>query len=218
MSRAARRDVPPDDSSLPSVDTVFLRKLIQTGDTGFVDDLVGKPSSSATMHTTTRSSNRRSWPYILLGMMLMYLLISLWEFRKTRDWWSSYMSNLQQSDTTAMALRGGKNSQTENSIFKSISWQQGTAGGFMASAGGNDQATQGGLRNSGTLGGGGISSLGGTMLGVSSSGSLLNPPPLGGMAGSSNLFVQQHQQQQPPPPPNLFGQQLAPQGELVVAN
>ena len=107
MSRSSRRSnhpVPPcpdEENTLPSVDTIFLRKLIQTGDTGFIDDLVGKQSQQDDMgddsnrsdnnnghdgdkyhlHTNKQSRHyqQRKWPYVLLGMAIMYLFLFFWE-------------------------------------------------------------------------------------------------------------------------------------------
>mmetsp|Transcript_25503 Transcript_25503/g.42418 ORF Transcript_25503/g.42418 Transcript_25503/m.42418 type:complete len:347 (+) Transcript_25503:108-1148(+) len=158
MSRAARRTVPVDDeSSIASVDTDFLRKLIKTGDTGFIDDLVGKETKNINVEVPSKNHRKypRRWPYVLLGMGIMYFILILWEARNTRAWWKSYMVDLKSSQSatvnydsyytggTSGGLRGGPSMSTSNkettvlnqpqssSIFKSPTWQQtgGVGGG-----------------------------------------------------------------------------------------
>jgi len=95
---------------LSSVDTVFLRKLIKTGDTGFIDDLVGgkevsslRKESEDTTNNNNGSNNGKqsfrnnqnnssssSWRYVLFGMMLMYFFMLVYERRQTGDFWKSY--------------------------------------------------------------------------------------------------------------------------------
>ena len=150
MSRTNQRVVPPDDeSSLPSVDTAFLRKLVKTGDTGFIDDLVGKIPTGPppVIEGKFKYAKRpRSWPYVLLGMGLMYLLIFLWEAHKTKDWWQFYMMNLKESQLTSgdtIGLRGVTSieaiDQPQQSLFKSTTWQQ---GGSASGAGGMIDSNQ----------------------------------------------------------------------------
>jgi hypothetical protein len=167
MSRANRRVAPTDEeSSLPSVDTAFLRKLINTGDTGFIDDLVGKesPGPTADIGDATKYNNMKSpkrWPYVLLGMGIMYFFIIVTEARMTKNWWRFYMTNLKGAQMTqydSAGLRGALNVQTadipQSSIFKKTSWEQGGAGGSMVDSSRQQQQypkIQGGL-SSGTLG------------------------------------------------------------------
>ena len=161
MSRTNRR-VPPTDSdeagSLPSVDTDFLRKLIKTGDTGFIDDLVGKETSCPTPSALSSRDDElkymkpsRRWPYVLFGMGLMYFFIVMTEARKTKNWWQFYMSNLKSSQSTSydsMGLRGSSSlveviEVPPSNLFKSAAWEEsGATGGFFASNGQQQQQRQ----------------------------------------------------------------------------
>lgn len=149
MSRANRRVAPTDSDeagSLPSVDTDFLRKLINTGDTGFIDDLVGKAPSGPPPSESSRDDElkymkpSRRWPYVLFGMGLMYFFIVLTEANKTKDWWRFYMTNLKSIQSTnydSMGLRGSTLVEEievpSSNLFKSAEWEQ--SGAMFASNG-----------------------------------------------------------------------------------
>jgi hypothetical protein len=120
MARSSRR-IPitgEDDETIASVDTSFLRRLIKTGDTSFVDSLkIGSarpmPSAKTEPRPAPMPSKRRGIPrpcsYILVGMMLMYFILYLWEQRHTIEWWKFYGSQMNafKSTTETTALRGG---------------------------------------------------------------------------------------------------------------
>lgn len=165
MSRSNRRVAPTDEeSSLPSVDTAFLRKLINTGDTGFIDNLVGKehPGPAAVLGDEAKyTKSPKRWPYVLLGMGIMYFVIVMSEARMTKNWWRFYMSNLKDAQTTqydSAGLRGALTVQAadlpQSSLFKKTSWEQGGTGGSLIGSSRQQQQypkVQGGL-SSGTLG------------------------------------------------------------------
>jgi hypothetical protein len=121
LTRSNRRHMPPsadyydddddDNSTLP--DTSFVQSLIDSTDKKFVDSLLvgSKKNGGYTTYDDSNdpdsggSSNRptkRWWlpkkcGHIILGMFLMYLLLTLWERRQTKTWWDSYVNQL---DTT----------------------------------------------------------------------------------------------------------------------
>mmetsp|Transcript_6212 Transcript_6212/g.9549 ORF Transcript_6212/g.9549 Transcript_6212/m.9549 type:complete len:366 (+) Transcript_6212:74-1171(+) len=116
MSRANNRNRPAASASenhghgtAASVDTQFLSKLITSGDTGFIDDLVGTTSSLSNASGTTSSKSRsrsrdrnlqrggKRWPFILLGMLLAYIILILWQTHQTSHWWRSYTIDLKSS-------------------------------------------------------------------------------------------------------------------------
>lgn len=169
MSRSNRR-VPPTDneeSSLSSVDTAFLRQLINTGDTGFIDNLVLKePSGPAAVvaNEAKYTKSPKRWPYVLFGMGIMYFFIVMIEAKMTKSWWRGYTSNLKDTQTTqydSAGLRGASTVQAahladlpQSSVFEKTSWEQGGTGGSLSESNRQQQQypkIQGG-RSSGTLG------------------------------------------------------------------
>ena len=203
MSRANRRVVPTDSvegGSLPSVDTDFLRKLINTGDTGFIDNLVGKetfgpaPSASSRDDELKHSKPSRRWPYVLFGMGLMYFFIVLTEANKTKDWWRFYMSNLKSSQSTnfdSMGLRGSSLVEEievpPSNVFKTSEWEQ---NGAMFANSGQQQPQQPQYPR---------------IVGGLSSGPLGQQQQNGATVGMFASNGQQQQVQQPPQYPRIGG-------------
>jgi hypothetical protein len=136
MSRANRR-VAPSDGGIGAVDTEFLQKLITSGDTGFVQDLVAKDEGnmlSSNLNDEVKYHNPpRRWMYVLLGMGIMYLWILIAEARKTNYWWKYYMFNLKSSQTTNYDSQGIQRTQSivsdvveapEPELYKRAQWDQ----------------------------------------------------------------------------------------------
>jgi hypothetical protein len=162
MSRTNRRVAPTDAAdetdSLPSVDTDFLRKLIKTGDTGFIDELVRKEPATALPYLSQNGHDElknfkpsRRWPYVLFGMGLMYLVIVMTEAGITKQWWRFYMHNLKSSQLTdydSMGLHGSLPIQSTgqsielpaSSLVKSATWEQSRSVGSTAAS--NNQQQQ----------------------------------------------------------------------------
>jgi hypothetical protein len=136
MSRANRR-VAPNDGGIGTVDTEFLQKLITSGDTGFVQDLVAKDEGNmltSNMHDEVKYHNPpRRWMYVLLGMAIMYLWILIAESRKTNFWWKYYMFNLKSGQLTEYDSQGIQSTQAmmsdivegpEPALYKRAQWDQ----------------------------------------------------------------------------------------------
>lgn len=154
MSRANNRNRPAasaaenhGDGTGASVDTQFLSKLITSGDTGFIDDLVGTTSSLSNASGTTSSKSRsrsrdrnlprggKRWPFVLLGMLLAYIILILWQTHQTSHWWKSYTTDLKSSqqvsidqplygDSSRVAggLRSSYSDTTSNDLSSSYSY------------------------------------------------------------------------------------------------
>eukprot|EP00547_Thalassionema_nitzschioides_P016181 CAMPEP_0194242444 /NCGR_PEP_ID=MMETSP0158-20130606/7969_1 /TAXON_ID=33649 /ORGANISM="Thalassionema nitzschioides, Strain L26-B" /LENGTH=348 /DNA_ID=CAMNT_0038977521 /DNA_START=70 /DNA_END=1116 /DNA_ORIENTATION=- len=117
MSRPNSRNRPSEnigDGTAASVDTQFLSKLITSGDTGYLDSLVGTTSSlsnalgksnrsRSSSRDRTQPKNSKRWPFVLLGMVLAYLILLLWQTRITSKFWETYKTDLKATQQVAVA-------------------------------------------------------------------------------------------------------------------